>query len=56
MNIVWGIILSIVAAVLIVVYGRWQYCRGWQDGLKMAKDILDQHIKNLEEKERNEHS
>ena len=49
MNIVIGILLFIVAAVLIFVYGRYQYFRGFKDALEEATRILNEQLEVLEE-------
>ena len=48
MNIVWGIVLSICAVILIVVYGRYQYFRGCKDAFEEASRMLQEHIDKIE--------
>ena len=48
MNILWGIVLSICAVVLILVYGRYQYMQGCKDAFEEATRMLQEQIDKVE--------
>lgn len=50
MNIAFSIVLGLFAGLLAWLYGKSRYNQGFQDGIELARQILDKHIAELKEK------